>query len=234
MDWQLIIDLMAKKGLAKNTQSCALTVIRLINQHAMLLGIIDVDKSAAVETGISNRKIYHVALENWEIERVLSAAKFGDEMAMLTAILCFTGFRINELLLVTRDLYDPEHRYIIGGSKTKAGKNRIVPVPKIIYPFVEHFASKNVGQYIFTLQSDGRKESYANVRRYLSRMCERIGIKQHTLHDCRRTMATLMKGIKAPEADKSAIIGHATVEMTRYYQDSRAEELLSIVDELWA
>lgn len=233
MDWQKILDNMEKSGKAHSTRRSVLAVIRMICNHGVLIGLTDTDRSAALESGVSNRKLYHVALEDWEIERVLAAAKFGDEIAMMSAILCFTGFRISEFLGLTHDKYSAQNRYFVGGSKTPNGKNRIVPIPLIVEPYVRYFAEKSKGEYIFTLGDSPKRARPETVRQGIHKMCERIQIKDHLPHDFRRTMATLMKNIKAADADKQAIIGHANAEMTMYYQDSRASELLEIADKLW-
>ena len=51
-------------------------------------------------------------------------------------------------------------------------------------------------------------------------------------HTCRHTFATLMKNVDAAEKDKMELIGHASAEMLRYYQDVDLEDLRAITNSL--
>ena len=53
-----------------------------------------------------------------------------NETAQMLIIMCLSGFRINEY----KNLYvNLDEEYFLGGSKTRAGSNRIVP----IHPFIK-------------------------------------------------------------------------------------------------
>ena len=56
------------------------------------------------------------------------------------------------------------------------------------------------------------------------------GRHKYSPHTCRHTFATLMKNIQAAEKDKMELIGHASPEMLRYYQDIRLDDLRKITD----
>ena len=60
------------------------------------------------------------------------------------------------------------------------------------------------------------------------------GIQRHkyTPHSCRHTFATLMKRAAGSDVDKMALIGHASDEQLRDYQDVHYEDLRRIVDAL--
>ena len=156
----------------------------------------------------------------------------------------YTGFRQGEFLALTPESYDPERDLLIGGSKTEAGKNRIVTISPKIKPFL--LARLALGHpYIFSGE-DGRHLTHT----YFMERCfypalEQIGIdnplvdlpggtKRHkyTPHACRRTFATLMKAVDGAEKDKMELIGHANLEMLRYYQDVSVEDLKRITDSI--
>lgn len=223
MDWQRIIDLMKKQDLSHSSRAQALRVIRMINRQAVLEGIIPFDRSSSVSAGKMDRKVFHVALSPDEIRDHIRLADEGNEVAMLCCILFMTGMRINELLSLPRSAY--KDGYIIGGSKTASGRNRIVPVASRCVPYIEYFASKRTASLIGL--------TYDTFKRRLDEFYTATQMPPHTAHDFRRTFATQMKLVDAPDADKMAIIGHANIEMTQYYQDSRAEELRLIVDKMW-
>ena len=60
------------------------------------------------------------------------------------------------------------------------------------------------------------------------------GKKRHkyTPHTCRHTFATLLKRINGSDKDKQELIGHASPEMLRYYQDVELDDLRRITDAL--
>ena len=53
---------------------------------------------------------------------------------------------------------------------------------------------------------------------------------KYTPHSCRHTFATLMKKVAGADKDKQELIGHASAEMLRYYQDTDLPELRAIIE----
>ena len=51
-------------------------------------------------------------------------------------------------------------------------------------------------------------------------------------YSCLHTFATLMKRVTGADKDKQELIGHASPEMLRYYQDVRLADLRRITDVL--
>lgn len=143
--------------------------------------------------------------------------KHADDIPFAGVILlmCYTGFRINEFRNATY-----EDGCLIGGSKTEAGKNRIVPVSPKVQRFVERIP--NMGAEKF------RAEFYATLT-----ACGIQNDDHHlTPHSTRHTFATLMKNVSAPDVDKMRLIGHASEHMLRYYQDVSVDDLKRITDNL--
>ena len=56
---------------------------------------------------------------------------------------------------------------------------------------------------------------------------------KYSPHTCRHTFATLMKRVAGADKDKQELIGHASAEMLRYYQDVNIEDLRRITDAIW-
>ncbi len=52
-------------------------------------------------------------------------------------ILIYTGMRVGELLDIRLDNVYLDQKYMIGGSKTEAGKDRVIPLHDRILPLVE-------------------------------------------------------------------------------------------------
>ena len=151
-------------------------------------------------------------------------------------ILIYTGFRPSEYLSLTADSYDSALQTLTGGAKTEAGRNRVVTLSPKIAPLVASLAAsggplvKSPSGKLWTL-----KEWTENV---FYPVLEAAGIdnpvenKRHkyTPHTCRHTFATLMKRVEGADKDKQELIGHASAEMLRYYQDVEIADLRRITD----
>lgn len=125
-----------------------------------------------------------------------------DPEVQLILIMCYSGWRIGEVLKLTTNL---EERYFQGGIKTKAGKNRIVP----IHPAIHDFVRQKV------LTQDGKLCTYTQThyrRAYFYPTLERLGIAgdpKHTPHDCRHTFSALCEKYGVRENDRKRMLGHS-------------------------
>lgn len=153
--------------------------------------------------------------------------------------MCYTGFRPSEFLDLQVEHYDRNEKYFIGGSKTDAGKDRIVPVSPKIQVYVDALIKDKSSGYVFC-DENGERFSLRRFRdNYFSNVLEAIGITQAeretrllTPHCCRHTFANLMKNAPGADKDKLALIGHSSDEMLRHYQDVDLESLRKIVNTL--
>ena len=154
--------------------------------------------------------------------------------------MCYLGFRPSEFLALDVSNYDADEKTITGGAKTEAGKNRIVPISKKIQSIISELAKgRSVGALF--CDSEGNAFSYDKFRTaYFYPAIDEIGIDnpiingkhKYSPHTCRHTFATLMKRINAPDKDKMKLIGHASAEMLRYYQDVNVEDLKKIINSI--
>jgi len=114
-------------------------------------------------------------------------------------ILIYSGFRISAFKTMEINL---EERYFRGGVKTKAGKNRFVPIHDSIFDMVEKYN----GNTFLTAASTYRNYFYATL--------ETLGIattkngKKHTPHDCRHTFSWLCDKYGVDDFSKHLLMGH--------------------------
>lgn len=151
-------------------------------------------------------------------------------------VLCYTGLRLGELLEAKTDNYHPEEGYFITGSKTEAGKNRIITISPKIMPFFKEFGK---GEYLFTPDGESLSEKrfrsnlfYPALQALNMDVIKEDGSHLYTPHCCRHSFATMMKNVKAPSTDKQKLIGHTKFEMTAYYTHTDIESLKSITDNI--
>lgn len=131
-------------------------------------------------------------------------------------IMCYVNFRVSEFLELTADRYkvtDSGIHYFVGGKKTDAGKDRIVP----IHPKIQQLVQKcieNRGETIFCRMHEGSEFGKAMNKDYFLKYAFRpamqaIGLgDEYTPHSCRRTFSTRMSAAGAREEDIIALMGH--------------------------
>lgn len=131
-------------------------------------------------------------------------------------IMCYVNFRVSEFLELTPDRYkvtDSGIHYFVGGKKTDAGKDRIVPIHPKIQQLVQSCINNN-GETIFCRIHEGSEFGKAMNKDYFLKYCFRpamqaIGLSdEYTPHSCRRTFSTRMSAAGAREEDIIALMGH--------------------------
>lgn len=155
----------------------------------------------------------------------------------------YTGFRPSEFLQLKVEEFDRQKVCLIGGSKTAAGVDRVVTISPKIAPIIIGAAAGRSTGWLFPAP-DGKAWSlraYTDAAFYPVLKAAGInnpivtiggGVERHlyTPHSCRHTFATLLKRIEAPSKDKQELIGHASEEMLKYYQDVDIQDLKRITD----
>lgn len=149
-------------------------------------------------------------------------------------LLCYTGMRLGEMLGALTGNFNRGEGYFIAGSKTEAGKNRVITISPKIAPF---FADFGQGKYLFTGEQISEKKFrndifYPALQALGMDEVKADGSHVYTPHCCRHTFATLMKNINAPATDKQKLIGHSKFEMTAHYTHTDLDSLRKITDNL--
>lgn len=154
---------------------------------------------------------------------------------------CYLGFRPSEFLALDVKNYNREERAFVGGAKTEAGKNRIVTVSPKIQPIIDRLVKDKLSGPVFCTDI-GTAMNIKAYRELFYSVLEKCGIdnpiievagikrRKYTPHSCRHTFATLLKRVKAADADKLKLIGHTSTEMLRHYQDVSFEDLRKVTN----
>ena len=153
-----------------------------------------------------NHNIHHEALSDSELVE-LSIAEF--ELKDLIIIQCYTGLRPRELLSLRPENINLEEGYIIGGMKTEAGRDRLIPIHDCIKPLL----AKRKGFENITY--DRLNKAYTSFH-------------GHKPHDGRKTFITLAKKYNVDEYAIKYIVGHKISDLTeRVYTDREFKWLQS-------
>lgn len=144
-------------------------------------------------------------------------------------IMIYSGMRVGELLTIKCSNINIEKRIMNGGIKTKAGKDRAIPIHKRILPLIE---SKLEQEYL-VLSPTGKKMSYNNyIQRQFTPLMESLGMN-HLPHDCRHTTATMLDNSGANPVIVKKILGHASQDITeRVYTHKTYQQLVETIDKI--
>lgn len=144
-------------------------------------------------------------------------------------ILIYTGMRIGELLKVQPEDVYLDGQYIIGGSKTEAGKDRVIPIHDKILPIVK----ERIEKYGFLVPSaKGTPTPYVTFNQRLDRLMKKLGW-EHKSHDTRKTAISLMHRYEIPMEVIRIIVGHSGKGVTeKVYLYKNEQELVDYINKV--
>lgn len=125
----------------------------------------------------------------------------------IVLIYIYTGLRPSELLEIRSENVRLDERYMIGGMKTDAGKDRIVPIHEAIVPLVEYRLNQN-RPYLITNKFGNHYTRAVYHNSNWNTLMLRMNMN-HSPHDCRYTFASLADNCNMNEICKKIIMGHA-------------------------
>lgn len=137
---------------------------------------------------------------------------------ILKILLC-SGFRISEVLQLKTKNIHLDKGYVIGGSKTEAGIDRLVPISRHTKKIIEHYYNEDNVYLFASTKTDHQK--YPAFAAWFRR-----NIKGHKIHDTRHTFITIFNKIEANELRLKRIVGHKSMDITKdVYTHTNIEEL---------
>lgn len=206
-DFQSVLNPHMKK--AYSTVAKYKQLITQMSKWAMREEIITINLASYVKLP-ENTKTEKVIFTDEEI-KIFEDKATTNETAKIVCMLLSTGMRIGELFSVKLEDYHGD--YVIGGSKSDAGKNRVIPIRP---EGREHFAYFAKYAEVFLLDGYvGNKDAHNFRNRDYSDLIKQLGIdKKKTPHTTRHTYASraVKEGV-APEVLQK-ILGHADYATT--------------------
>ena len=150
----------------------------------------------------------HTRFTNSEVQALWNALGTINNVDIIL-IYIYTGVRPSELLEIKREDVHLDERYMIGGMKTDAGRNRIIPIHEAIVPLIQYRLNQN-RPFLIT-NKYGNQYTYAVYAASNWKICmERMNMI-HAPHDCRYTFAALADSddVKMNPIIKKIIMGHS-------------------------
>lgn len=148
-----------------------------------------------------------------------------DKRIQVILFMIYTGFRIGEIVSLKKSDINIDEGYIIGGEKTEAGKNRLVPIPPSIpelADFVKSWIDEAKDEYIFPMTTTFFRHNifYSALIELGLDYGEKVGTEytfkgeHHTPHSTRHTFASISAAAGMRPENLQKIIGHSDFSTT--------------------
>lgn len=210
-----------------NTKSRIKSLFNMLYKYAIKHEIVEKDYAQMCNTVKKPKaQIVRIPFSNDEIQTLWDNTSFPFVDMVLIGI--YTGFRPQELSILKIADLDFENNTIMGGLKTDAGKNRIVPIhPKIFHLIQQNYekAKEMHSEFLFN-DEYGQQGTYLTYDKYRGRW-KKIMTKlsmEHKPHDTRHTFITLAKNAGINEYILKLIVGHEIQDITEQVYTHRTIE----------
>ena len=229
-DFQAVVLKLEAADKSKSTCEKVLQLFGQLSKWAMDECIINQNYAQNVRT-TAQQKSTRQPFTNADIKAMQKSQNPAADIAL---ILIASGARPNELFSVP--LINCHEDYFIGGSKTEAGKNRVIPVSPVglaAYQKLRRQAIEKRCQFLIDAYEGNRTVSNYTKRDFKSLMKE-LGREGMTTYNCRHTFVTLAVNAGVPQAKLMQIVGHVDKTITDRYTHMDAQALVSAVSKITA
>ena len=223
-----IQNMLNTNGKSKSTNIQIRSLLKQVFEHAIANKVITFSPVAFVKTRGTEKRVGNRFSEK-EVQWLWDNQdkRFVDIML----ILVYTGMRVNELLSLPKSAVTLKGRYLIWGSKTKAGKDRVIPISNKILPFFKR--RMNLSR-TYVIEHKGKKLNYQTFAHSFREYLKLMGADtDHVIHDFRRTTISMLSdaGVALPTIQK--IVGHKGDNVTtQVYLNISIETALEAIDKI--
>ena len=217
--WQSILDEDEAKGLSQSSINSDAALIKALISYAYQRDVLAKNIYEYIEIPHVGAKYAKGSLTEAQINKLKDMSASGDKWAQCALIMCYTGFHASEFLALSLESYHKDGDYLQGGLKTQAGKNRIVPIHRIITHYVQSWISSVHPGYYVLLDA-------------MHNTLESVGAQEATPHWCRHTFATRLYNAGIDETTRKWLLGHATTDITERYTHAGLAQLRAAIDQL--
>ena len=214
------------KGLKRETLAKVRNLCSLLCKEGMGLGLITVNYGQLVQLPKQDSMPVK-PFSTKDIQLLWGAFDAGDKDAGVVLILIYTGMRPSELLGVSIEEHlhiNGERWYIQTGSKTKAGRNRIIPIPCVLQSVIRFMMSERAEGPLVAAEQGGflRLDNWRP--RNFNPLMKRLALGGYVPYSCRHTYADLQKRRSVTPEILATIMGHEDYSTTVEHYFSTTEE----------
>lgn len=180
------------------------------------------DPNEVIKTSFSD-------IQLMKIKQNIDKVPFADYILAL----CYLNFRISEFLELTKDNYyvsDTGIPVFVGGKKTEAGTDRLIPIHPKIQSIIKRQLTKN-GETIFCDENGKAMNKDKFRERYFYPALDMMDMPRTlTPQSCRRTFSTRMSAAGARPEDIIALMGHTSFDTDiKHYINQEADTLYNSI-----
>lgn len=206
LHYQNVVDNCKAKG--RTTLSLIKCVMCKVCEYAVQNDIVQKNYARYVVINGSTREKQQIYTDE-EIQLLFSD---NSDIAKQLLMLIYSGFRISEFANLRKSDIDLTNMTITGGTKTKAGTNRVVPIHQKTYDFWKEFYERT--DDILFPNTTGGITHPVTWRYKLHSLHERLNIPYRSPHAARHTCASLMARDGVNPLYIKEILGHAKYSFT--------------------
>lgn len=215
-DFQNIID---NCTMSDSILSSIINLMRKLDKFAARKKIITIKCSDDVTVEYSKNREPKIPFTNEQVHKFWT--KDGLLWADIMLFLLYSGMRIEESFDIrTADVYIQDN-YLLGGIKTQAGINRVIPLHPAIKHIIERYYNPN-NKYLFMY--NGKRINKTTYYQYYYLLLEELGIPHIVPHTSRVTFRTALGNKIVTEAQKTCldkIMGHITNDTGKDIYDKK-------------
>lgn len=214
--FQHVIDEAIKQGKSYSTIKKVQTLGAMICKIAMANDLIDKNYAQLVNVPISAPRSDKPSFTDEQLKVLWDLSDTNRTAAAIVA-LCYSGLRINEFLDLKKEHVDLDKRLIYApGSKTEAGKDRIIIIPHDLVSIYKRMMD-SPGGYLYPSPKGKRHESKNFSHREFAPLLDSLNMNADgklTPHSCRHTYALLCVKYDLNQKATMDLIGHAKFSTT--------------------
>ncbi len=220
--YQSIIDSLDLSYSSKNNMK---TLINQLYKYAQMIDIPVKNYAKFISVRREEISTIHKPFSDDELKQLWKHK--NQQNIQIILIYIYTGLRPKELLDIKTENVFLDKKYMVGGIKTLAGKNRIIPIADKILPFISALYNKDNKYFLM----DGNKK--LSYHRFRELYWNGSIAKDHLPHDCRHTCATLLANANIDKKTIQLILGHSSGDVTeRVYIHKTIEQLITAINSI--
>lgn len=225
---QAVIDEAYKKGLSFSSIKKIQSLASMMCQIAMSNDLIDKNYAQFVNIPVAAPKSEKPSFSAEQLDKLWALSETDDTAAAIL-MLCYNGLRINEFLDIKKEHVDLDKRLIYApGSKTEAGKDRIIVIPSDLLPVYKRIMSYP-GDYLLS-SPQGKRYDAKNFRnRDFYPFLDKHGMNPDdklSPNSCRHTYALLCVKFGLNQKATMDLLGHSKFSTTaEIYANATAKDI---------
>ena len=213
----LLVDIQAKLQAGKGAGYARWAKVFNLKQMAQTMNYLS--ENNLLEYAVLEEKAAAATAHHNELSAQIKAAE--------KRILLYSGWRISEFLNLKPEDIDLKEGTMKGGTKTKAGKNRIVPIHPKIRPLIERRLAEGGPRLI---SYNGKVCNQTQYRIFWADIMKALKLN-HTPHECRHTFETKLDSAGANRKCIDLLMGHVSKDTgNRVYNHKTLDELKATVE----